>query len=71
MGSISPIGAALGLRHAQQVGSVQLAVAAKLLDVAGGQSDAALRLIESASENLASAAADLTSALGQFVDFQA
>lgn len=71
MDSMSAITAVAGLNAAQQMGKVQLAVAARLLSVANDQGQAVMQLLDAATEGMAAATEQVNAAIGQMVDFQA
>ena len=65
-----PLSAALHLQQARSLGQVQLAVAAKFMKMSRDQGQAAVQLIEAASENMARASAEVQQSLGHLVDIQ-
>ena len=71
MSSMSAITAAAGLNAAQQMGKVQLVVAAKLQSVTKDQSQAVMKLIEAAAEGIAAATEQVSASIGQMLDVHA
>ncbi len=71
MASIDSISAAVNLKAAGTLGKTQLAVAGRMLKIANQQGASALKLIESAAENMSSATADLNRSLGLMLDLHA
>ncbi len=71
MSAIGAVSAAVNLKAAGSLGKVQLAVAGKMLKIANQQGESALKLIESAAENMSSATADLNRSIGLMLDLHA
>ena len=69
--TIGAVTAAAGVQTARQMGQVQLAVAGRLLRIADGQAQAALELIEAASEGMADAMGEINRQIGQMLDTHA
>ena len=71
MSAIDSVSAAVNLKAAGALGKLQLAVAGRMLKIASQQSANALKLIESAAENMSSATADLNRSIGRMLDLHA
>ncbi len=71
MSAIDSVSAAVNLRAAGTLGKLQLAVAGRMLKIANQQGAGALKLIESAAENMSSATAALNRSFGLMLDLHA
>jgi hypothetical protein len=71
MPAIDSAPAAANLKAAGTLAKIQLAVAGRMLKIANQQGDNALKLIESAAENMSSATADLNRSIGLMLDLRA
>ena len=69
--TIGVVTAAAGVQTARQMGQVQLAIAGRLLRIADEQGQAALDLIEAASEGMADAMGEMNREIGQMLDTHA
>ena len=71
MSAIGPITAAAGIETARQMGQLQLAIAGRLLQIGAEQGQAALQLIEAASEGMAAAMGAMDRSIRQILDTHA